>query len=288
MGYSRQWNSGATANGRKAARPRRSRPWLFALLAGVVAALLAALVFIRDDGERPVKTPAREPRAKPSKPKTVPAPKREVPQTVQAEPTNQLSEAWQKYYDGRDTNQWIVVKDPKTGKEYLSRLLKPGPKNRKPPLYKAHALNALHAILFKDPGTPLPGIRIDDRFVQSFQEALLEKIEISDEDSEEDRLNKNSMIETMAFLKQEIKNGGDIKAIVGEALLERQRVATLKGLMIQERVKMRNEGASEEEIAEFEEACNKKLAERGASPMLNRKTILERLERKLNAKEVSP
>ena len=194
--------------------------------------------------------------------------------------SNELSDAWQKYYDGRDTNKWIVVKDPKTGKEYLSRLMKPGMKNQKKPLYKAQALNVLNAILFKDPGTPLPGVKIDDRFVKSFQDAVLEKIEISAEDSEEDKDLKLGMIATMDYLKNEIKKGGDIKEIVGEALAERNRIASLKLMMAQERINMKNSGATEEEIADFVEACNKKLAEKGASPLLTRQILQERLELK--------
>ena len=269
--------------------PRGRLHWqVLAFGAAIAAVIVLAVVAIwpqEAEEPAPTRTIAKKPKKKVRNLSA--AADKVVEQVAKESNTNVLSEAWQQYYDGRDTNEWIVVKDPKTGKEHISRLLRPGPKNRKPPLYKAHALNALHAILFKDPGTPLPGIRIDDRFVKSFQDALFEKIEITDEDSEEDKLNKQSMIETMEFLKQEIKNGGDIKAIVGDALLERQRVSTLKSLMVQERVKMRNEGASEEEIAEFEEICNRKLAERGASPLLSRKTILERLEQKLQSKEVA-
>ena len=200
-------------------------------------------------------------------------------------PQEELSDAWKMYYDGRDTNKWIVVKDPKTGKEYLSRLMKPGMKNRKPPLYKARALNVLNAILFKDPGTPLPGIKIDDRFAKSFQDALLEKIEIADSDSEEDKQLKLAMIETMDLLKQEIKNGGDIKKIVGDALAERQRISTMKQMMIQERVNMKNSGASEDEIAEFEKECNRRLAEKGATPLLTRQLLLERIKQKKSVKK---
>ena len=286
------YSSKKATEGARPKAPRGRLHWQVLVFGAAVAAAIALAVVVIWPQEAEEPTPTRsvvkKPQKKPQKKSlNLLAAADKVVEQVAKESTNVLSEAWQQYYDGRDTNEWIVVKDPKTGKEHISRLLRPGPKNRKPPLYKAHALNALHAILFKDPGTPLPGIRIDDRFVKSFQDALFEKIEITDEDSEEDKLNKQSMIETMDFLKQEIKNGGDIKTIVGDALLERQRVSTLKSLMVQERVKMRNEGASEEEIAEFEEICNRKLAERGASPLLSRKTILERLEQKLQSKEVA-
>ena len=185
------------------------------LLAGLAVIAIGVAVFCKDDNVQETAPKSRREKIAERKDGPPRSPKVATSDAIR-QPTNELSEAWQKYYDGRDTNQWIVVKDPRTGKERLSRLLKPGPKNRKPPLYKAHALNALHAILFKDFSSPLPGIRIDDRFVQSFQDALVEKIEILDTDSESDRQAKQDMIATMDFLKQEIKNGGDLKEIVGD------------------------------------------------------------------------
>lgn len=282
MGYNKN-NKAAQSIGNASHRHKHT-VWLVAAVGVLLAAIIAVCTTFKlnsGDDDVPLDRMAISNRSSKANSRVT---GQKVQQSTKQEPrTNELSEAWQKYYDGRDTNQWIVVKDPKTGKEHLSRLMRPGSKNRKPPLYKAHALNALHAILFKDPSTPLPGIRIDDRFVQSFQDALVEKIEILDSDSEADKESKREMIATIDFLKQEIKNGGDLKSIVGEALLERQRISALYHLMIQERVKMRNEGASEEEISDFEEICNRKLAEKGAPPLLNKKTILERLEQKLNS-----
>ncbi len=275
MGYSRKWNrpQNEPSVGR---RPSRVMGIALGLLF-IVVALSAWYWFSKEEPKvKPTTTQAKPKKAKIISP-PLPA---STNSNVAAKPNKEMSEAWKKYYDGRDTNKWIVVKDPKTGKEYLSRLMKPGLKNRKPPLYKTHALNVLNAILFKDPGTPLPGMKIDDRFVKSFQEAILEKIEISNEDSEDDKRLKLAMIETMDFLKNEIKNGGDIKQIVGDALAERQRISTLKHMMIQERANMRNTGASEEEITAFENECNRRLAEKGASPLLTRQLLLERLEQK--------
>lgn len=184
----------------------------------------------------------------------------------------------EKLLQGKDTNKWIVVKDPRTGKEYLSRLFKPGLKDRKPPLYKYSSLNELDAIMFKDYGDRLPGITIDDRFVRNFQEAILDKIEINPDDDDETAERKRAMVETIADLKAEIKAGGDLKQIVSDALRERRNVAALKEQMITERRNMRESGASEEEVADFENACNKILEEKGASPMITREILRQRIE----------
>ena len=44
---------------------------------------------------------------------------------------------------------------------------------------------------------------------------------------------------------------------------------------------MRSEGVPEEEVVEYERACNKKLAELGAKPMITKELIIKKgLERK--------
>ncbi len=287
MPYSRRRNSqgkGTLSAGQRNVAHKRFYWRMLTIVIFAAAVAVPTLVALKTNSEKaPYSTQKaiKRPKTKtkiPTKIQVDAAEKDVVLSPIQA--SNELSDAWQKYYDGRDTNKWIVVKDPKTGKEYLSRLMKPGMKNQKKPLYKAQALNVLNAILFKDPGTPLPGVKIDDRFVKSFQDAVLEKIEISAEDSEEDKDLKLGMIATMDYLKNEIKKGGDIKEIVGEALAERNRIASLKLMMAQERINMKNSGATEEEIADFVEACNKKLAEKGASPLLTRQILQERLELK--------
>ena len=74
---------------------------------------------------------------------------------------------------GRDTNEWIVVTDPNTGKKHLSKLMHPGLKNQPPPYFERHSLNVIDAIQYCEMGDPLIGVEIDDRFMRDFQAALL-------------------------------------------------------------------------------------------------------------------
>ena len=182
---------------------------------------------------------------------------------------------------GRDTNEWIVVTDPNTGKKHLSKLMRPGLKNQPPPYFARHSLNELDAIQYCEMGDPLIGVEIDDRFMRDLQEALIEKIEI-DKDDDEDRVaHKEAMKATLKELREELKKGGDIKAIITDALKDRRRIAGLRDAMIEERQRMRSEGASEEEVVEYERACNKRLEELGARPMITKELMIKKgLERK--------
>lgn len=182
---------------------------------------------------------------------------------------------------GRDTNEWIVVTDPNTGKKHLSKLMHPGLKNQPPPYFERHSLNIIDAIQYCEMGDPLIGVEIDDRFMRDFQAALLEKIEINKDDDEDRVAHKEAMVETLKELRSELKNGGDLKSIINDALKERRRVAGLKDVMIEERARMRSEGVPDEVVVEYERTCNKKLAELGAKPMITKELIIKKgLERK--------
>lgn len=201
----------------------------------------------------------------------------EKPEIVETK-VSSLSPAWQQYYDGRDTNKWKVVYNPVTKKEYISRIVKTGLKNAPPPLYKTHALNILDAIAFKPINSLMPNVRIDDRYMRSFQEALTEKIVIDPNDPADIRERKAQMIDLMADLKNRIRNGEDIKKLISDSLAERNKIASLKRAMQEERSNMKRNGVPQEEINEFVAACNKRLEECGATPIISKKLMMERIQ----------
>ena len=198
---------------------------------------------------------------------------------------SKLSKAWQQYYDGRDTNKWMVVSNRVTHQEYISRIVHPGPKNQKLPLYKAHALNILDAIVFKPISNPMTAVRIDDRYMKSLQEGLIEKITINEDDPDDVKERKQGMIDLQKDLQQRLKNGEDLQQLISDSLKERNNVAALKQAMVSERAKMRREGASEEDIETYTELCNKRLTERGASPMVSRSQLIKRIHEKALERE---
>lgn len=189
---------------------------------------------------------------------------------------SKMSKAWQKYYDGRDTNAWKVVYNPLTKKEYLSRIVKPGLKNARPPLYKENALNVLDAVAFRPITSIMPNVNINERFMKSLQAGMIEKISISEDDTEDEKARKQGMIELISELKVRVKSGEDIQELIKESIEERNRIATLKQMMQRERRDMERNGASESEINEFVKACNSKLEENGATPILTKGILQER------------
>lgn len=275
------WNKPAANPQPKQKKPSAKPSLKHGIIAGaavVVLGLAALWIFSGGDAApktKDEKTPARIKEVKPAVTNKPAAAESPVPIDK-----SKLSPAWQKYYDGRDTNLWMVVYNPLTKKEYISRKVKTGLKNAPPPLYKARALNILDAIAFKPIKSAMPNVNIDGRYMQSFQEALTEKIVIDPDDSEEVKARKQGMIELMADLKARLKNGEDIQKLIADSLADRNRVAALKRAMKTEIGTMRRNGASEGEIAEFARLCNKRLEEKGSTPIMTSAMLRERMEQR--------
>jgi len=187
----------------------------------------------------------------------------------------ELSPVWQKYYDGRDTNKWVVVKDRKTGKERLSRKVTLGRINQPPPLYKSHALNMLDALAFRPAMSPMLNSRIDQRFQQSFQEGVDEKIEILPTDSEEIKARKQGMLDLRKELVQRVKGGESIETIVKDTIKERNAIATYRRMMQIEYSKLKRDGEDPDVVEAFGDKCNEILNEKGAAPIMTQKRMEE-------------
>jgi hypothetical protein len=179
--------------------------------------------------------------------------------------------------NGLDTNKWKYVKNPLTGEEYVSRVFRPTAFFESKRLYANQALNEIDAIMFGDMSDPLVGITIDDRFLDHLGKAFINGVEEKVDDDEETKFRRAEMKEALAMLKKALKDGENITDMVNESLKEHRKVAALKEQMREERRMMRDEGASEDEIEAFEDICNKRLQEFGASPMITRRIASERL-----------
>ena len=182
--------------------------------------------------------------------------------------------------EGRDTNKWMYVKNPLTGEEYVSRIFRPTDQFKTKALYKNQALNELDGILFSDMSDELVGLTIDKRFMDSLQQAFIDGVEQNADDDEETSARKSEMKSTLDSLRESLKNGEDIQAMIKDALHEHRKVAALKDQMKEERRIMREEGATTQEIEDFEDACNKILDEKGASPMITRRAFSEKVRAK--------
>ena len=280
------WNHPESNSENCSTRRRRSGKKVSSKSCWEAACIVAVIVIFagvstywpRSDRSQEIK-PAPKSTTDATMPKDSPAPVRsqEVVKEEDAIDISKLSPAWRKFYDGRDTNMWKVVYNPITKREYLSRRVKYGRKNAPPPLYHEPALNILDAIAFKPIISVMPNVRIDDRYMKSLQNAMIEGVTIDSDDPEDIKVRKQGMIDLMADLKNRLKNGEDIQKLISDSLADRNRIAQLKQLMHTERANMKRNGASEEEIAEFVKACNKKLEECGATPLVTAALVEARI-----------
>lgn len=259
----------------------RQRPIVLMIVCGMVLlGIVTTLILTR--GEEPVERSESPAKATiiTNQTKSV---KAEKPVQTNVVVKKALSPAWQKFYDGRDTNKWIVIVDPRTGEERLNRRVRPRRRDARPPLYKSHALNVLDAIAFNPIKTSMSGLRIDGRFKESFQEGIVERIEVLATDSEEIRARKKGMIELRKELIARVKDGEEINKIVSDAIKDRNYVAAYRRQMMTEYGRMKREGDDPELTEAFGNKCNEILEEKGAAPLLTEK-VMDRIiaERNLN------
>ena len=180
--------------------------------------------------------------------------------------------------EGKNTNEWRYVKNPLTGKEYVARVFRPTDQFATKPLYKNQALNELDGILFGNMDDDLLDVMIDDLFMESLTEALINGAEFNEDDDEDTVARKTDMAEALSTISDMLKEGEDVKRVLQDALHEHRKIAAFKDQMKEQRRIMRDEGADESDIEAFEDACNKVLSENGAKPLLTRRLVQERIE----------
>lgn len=106
---------------------------------------------------------------------------------------------------------------------------------------------------------PLPDLHGIDK---DFAKSLLAPIEINDDDSDEIKVLKAKVIETKAYLVEEIKNGGSMLEALRAHQAEMERIADSRLMAIREMQKLQAKGESE--MAQtFAERVNESFRARG-------------------------
>ena len=106
---------------------------------------------------------------------------------------------------------------------------------------------------------PLPNLNgIDEDFAKS----LLSPIKINDDDPDEIKELKAKVIETKAYLVEEIKNGGSVIEALKAHQAEMERIADSRLMAIREMQKLQSEG-DPEMAREFAEKVNESFRARG-------------------------
>ena len=145
--------------------------------------------------------------------------------------------------------------------------------------------NEIAALIMTQPGDFLIGEPDYDSLKQNFVNALLEPIEIGEDDSEMDKELKKSVEEIKKDLAERVKNGEDIAEIFREARRELRQSAEYRqhlDELVQEQ--LYNPDISDEDLAATFKAANKMLEAKGIAP-ISEKRIMRARSRMLRAQE---
>ena len=258
------WNGsgGKTINGALGAKlPAGSAKNSPSIMRGAFAALAVVLLMAScwlwlsrqndtADADQPKQSQKPKETRNPAKPKPQVVKDEEVPSApIETKPEPQRFGKYEVEVD-ENGERWIY----RNGKRRHIMSAKPGTSRQ---LFFNHAENLLSAILTVKPGEMIVGFDIDDRrFVDDFLVSLKTPIEITDDDTPEERTEKELVIEAKKQLQRYYKEGLDIAQIVREEYREVSKLNALKTDLTANITKMRNEGAPAEQIAEQIEASN--------------------------------
>ena len=193
----------------------------------------------------------------PAKPKPQVAKDKSAPEpAVEPKPEPQRFGKYEVEVD-ENGERWIY----RDGKRRHIMSVKPGTSRQ---LFFNRAENQLSALLTVKPGEMIVGFDIDDkRFVNDFLASLKTPIEITDDDTPEERAEKELVIEAKKQLQRYYKEGLDIAQIVKDEYREIAKLNALKTDLNAEIAQLRRAGASPEDIKLQVEASNKMLEQYG-------------------------
>ena len=135
-------------------------------------------------------------------------------------------------------------------------------------IFDTRAENEIAMFMTMEPGTGLVG---DPDYGDAFRNEFLKSCEtpilISDDDNDYQRQLKKDMIALKLELRDRMRNGEDICAIMRETREEMMRLGTLKQQIEDELHEMLRNAKSKEDVEVSVEAANKLLEDNGVSPI---------------------
>ena len=290
------WNGSSGSGERPQSKPRqpKKRPQGLLVAVGVFVALagICFVAWVMSVGEKPSQ--------KPDEPRKV-----KKPDTVVASDTKPAKSVTQEENPGVRTNRWgKVVKRVKPETYVDARgVLRykngnarvPNPDDFKNPIRIERSTGLPHfnhpvedeiaTLISVTPGETLVGEISYRGFNSDFVNALLDKIEFSDDDSDYDREIKQGVIEVKKDLAERIKNGEDLVQILKDARSELMRSAEYKnqiGDFVREQ--LLDPTVSDDEFKDAISAANKLLESKGIAPIKETKFLRAR-ERVLRLQE---
>lgn len=267
--------SAASPNGRDKRGPSRAGAILAAVVIAAVAGGLWWWFGGRGTTALPEKVPAKpkveKPKAeKPPKPAAKPAVTNVPPVVTNTPPTKEEKRAAQlkairdKYGDNIPENLKSVVYFLENPPQRTFH-----PSQSKESIFKRRSEREIASMVTAEPGTWfMRKPTFNERFDEDFRASLGEKIEISDDDTEEQKALKQAVIDTKAELAERMKAGETPSAVMGAHADAMYELGQYRRMIQDELGKLKRDAQySDRDIEDFVNAANKMLKDKGAKPI---------------------
>ena len=161
------------------------------------------------------------------------------------------------------------------------RIIKPRQADIKPRRFVYDAEEEIAALLEIEPGTPMFGELPYTHFQKRFQQAIMQKVKISDSDDEYTKELKKQVQAVKDDLKKLMLDGGDVAAEMRKARNELKELGRYRNSLMRELHEIRKSGNyTSQDIKDFETAANKMLEEKGLKPLKVPAVLIRNMELK--------
>ena len=255
---------------------RGVRPLFLAGATLVAVAVVGFTAWLMSGGEKPPQK-AEPPKVKKTSPIKTVAPDLETTKpVVKEEPASFRTNRWGEVVKRKKPETYVDERGILRYKKGNGRV--PNPDDFKNPIrissrgnmheFKHPVENEIAALIMAQPGEPLVGEPDYSNMKQDFVNALIDKIEISEDDSEMDRELKQNVEELKKELAERVKNGEDIVEIFKEARRELRMSADYKQNLNEVILEqLYDPNISDEDLETTMQAANKMLEAKGIEPI---------------------
>ena len=156
------------------------------------------------------------------------------------------------------------------------------PAKSKVSIFKRRSEREIAAMVMTEPGTWfMRKPTFNERFDEDFRASLGEKIEFSDEDTEEQRVLKQAVIDTKAELAERMKAGESPSSIMNGFSDSMYELGQYRRMLQDELGKIKRDASfSDQDVQDFVNAANKMLEDKGAKPIPMPKMVLRQVSLK--------
>ena len=275
----RPGSGGSAASPRVRVRPRGAAPaWKAAVLAAAALAVAGGAWWWlgRGEGQPPLPESPAQPKAGGAKapPPPVPAAKpvatNAPPAAAKAPPAEEDKRAAQlkairdRYGDNVPENLKPVVYFLENPPQRTFH-----PARTKTSIFKRRSEREIAAMVMTEPGTWfMRKPTFNERFDDDFRASLDERIEFSDDDTEEQRALKQAVVDTKAELAERMKAGESPSAAMNAFADSMYELGQFRRMVQDELGKLKRDARySDREVQEFVDAANRLLRDKGAQPI---------------------